>query len=127
MPVRRPSGFFWNNEVAGGDEYSAVARTGWGYDNFAVFLTVSGATVITLCIANDEPPSSENIPVDSPHYEATTSIFLPAFYLDTELKWTFSGSGSQAILIPDFTPLYSRLKNTTAGVTITASWLASGD
>lgn len=128
MSTRRLNGFYWNAQAnVGANAYSDVARSGWGYDNFAVFLTVSGPTSIVLCIANEDPPSSEGVPEDSPHYEATTNIFLPAFYLDTQLRWDFSQAGAMAILIPDFTPLYSRLKNLTAGVTITASWLASGD
>jgi hypothetical protein len=125
MPSRRASGYVWNNKVCAAAELSPVARTGWGYDNLCLFLTVSGATVITLLVGQPELKSAEGIDPDESEYADDT--FFPAFYLDTELKWTFSGGAVQGILVPDFAPLYFRLKNATNGVTVTASWIASGD
>ncbi len=122
MPTRRTTGYFWNNVVVTANAYSTVARTGWGYDNFTIWLQTSGETTLTLVTANDLDSTK-----DEPYYETTTSLFLPTFYLHDELKWTFTQAGSYNVIIPDFAPLYTRLKNSTNGVTITASWLALGD
>lgn len=118
MPTRRPSGTLWDADTLTANELSPLARTGWGYDNLCIFLSTNGATVITLLVP---PPTDE----DAPEIDDNTAY--PAFYLDTELKWTFSGAGSQAILIPDFAPQYFRLKSSANGVTVTAKWVASGD
>lgn len=127
MSTRRISGTFWDAIVVPANGFSHVTRTGWGYDNFSIYLDVSAATTITLLAAPQEPLSSEGINPDQASYEAATSEFMPLWYLDIELKWVFAGAAKRSILIPDFAPQYARLQSSGTNITITAKWLASGD
>lgn len=112
---------------------SKPVNAGRAADNFAFFITCSGAATFTLQAAMQGDFSSEGVWADESTPPAT---FFDFWYLgnsalgnSTPITLTFTTSASLATLVPDWEPMWCRLKRTDGGaaVTVTAGWEIQAD
>jgi len=116
MPGRRsgsPIGF-WDNVAAGANSVSTAVEVMRDADQLAIFVTVSGATTISVECAHSGAVNDDGTLTDD-----NASDWGQLYYIDTPLQIAFSSAGSISLIIPDFEPGWIRLRTSNA-VTITA-------
>lgn len=111
---------FWDNVAVGAGGTSNVVELPRGIDHLALWITVSGATTVSLEAAHSGEVTSEGILPDT-----NAANWAQIVYTNVPVQHIFAGAGSICLMIPDFEPAYIRLKSTSA-VTITAGWEAAG-
>lgn len=117
---------------------SAPQELGRGADNFSVYVQVTSApafiSTFLLQIAHSRGINADGTPADQ---NAASEIWHDAWYLgtagagnSTRIEITIPiGGGAIAMLVPDFTAGWARLKRTdaNAAVTVIAGWEIQSD
>lgn len=107
---------FWDNAAVLANGNSSSVELSRSADNLAIWITVSGATTISLQAAHRGDMTSEGV-----HPDANAANWAQVYYLSDPIQVIFSGAGSAVLLVPDFVPQYIRL-NSSGATTITAGW-----
>lgn len=106
----------WNAAVTGiNGKSNSIELPRWG-DQLAIYITVNGATTITV-----EVGQSADINTDGTLADTAPSTWFPLFWNQTQVQNVFAGSGSASIIVPDFVAAFVRLSSS-ASVTATAGW-----
>ena len=114
---------FWNNAAVLSNGTSNVVELPRGGEQLAIFVTTSATTNITVQVAHHGALTPEG---NEPDHSTLPSTWFNLYYIDTPCVLTFSGAGSQVILIPDFEPNWVRLLSSGAA-TITAGHEITGE
>lgn len=122
MTIRRvgDKNAFWDAATTGAAGVSTAVEVARGLEQFAVYVTVSGATTITVQVAHHGDVTSEGL-----EPEGNVGVWHDLYYLDTAISTVFAAAGSRVLMIPDFAPAWVRLKSS-ASVTATAGWEGTG-
>jgi hypothetical protein len=117
---------FWDNAAAvGAGANSSVVELSRGISNFMIWVTSSGATEIFVEIGMS-PDIVGGVEQDPPPGTWFDLLYLEQADTDRQ-KIVFAGAGSRALLIPDIAFRFVRLRNLTAGVTLTAGYSGVAD
>lgn len=116
MPLRRSGNptSLWNNVAVSANGTSNAVELARSADQIAIYITVSGATTVSLETAHSGAVTSEGVLSDT-----ATSDWGQLYYIDTPLQIQFTAAGSVSWIVPDFEPGWIRLRSSNA-VTITA-------
>jgi len=114
---------FWNNVAVGAAGTSTPVYLPRGVEQIAIYATVSGATTLTLEAAHHGALTAEG---NEPSQNNPPSTFYSVQYINTAVQLVFAGAGSIANIVPDFEPVWIRLRSAGA-VTITAGFEVTGD
>lgn len=115
---------FWGQdgvaEETGASGTSRPVQLGQAVDQFVFYVDVSGATVITVEVAHSGEPAADGTGPEAP----ADADYKALYWMDKAINFTFTGSGSAAIIVPDFTPGWVRLKSSN-DVSCLAGWEVS--
>ena len=112
---------FWDNAAAGANSVSNAVELSRSSENLAIYVTVGGATTITVEAAHPGDVTNEGILADG-----AAGDWGQVVYNVDPIQFVFAGAGSRVLLVPDFAPSWVRLR-TSAAVTITAGHLTSSE
>lgn len=116
---------FWNNAAVGAGGTSNAVELSRGTDHLAIYITVSGATTVTLEAAVSQQTSTEGVWTENAGSNGFAT-FIDSQNTASPVQYVFSGSGSACIRISDFVPRVVRLKSS-AAVTATAGYETTGE
>jgi hypothetical protein len=120
--IRGDKNQFWDNVATGAGGASAIVDVGRSVEQIVLFVTVGGATTISVEVAHPGDQTAEGI---FPEGADGSSVWHPFKYAnDAVIAHVFAGSGSVAIALPDVPFQHIRLKSTN-NVTATAGWLGT--
>jgi hypothetical protein len=141
MPLRRTGSptAFWDgattfNQATNPRGGSAVSAAGTsqavliprGGESLALFISVSGASTVSLEAAHHGANTAEGNEPDSKNPPAT-GLFYPVSYIGTAVSAVFAGAATICILVPDFAPGWIRLRSSQGPINITAGYEVVGD
>lgn len=122
----QPDGFWGvgtTQEVTGAGGASRAVQLGQAVSQFIVYLDVSDATVITIQAAHSGEPDVDGTGPQLPE----SSTYKNLYWKADPMTITFTGSGSRAVIVPDFTPGWVRLTSSNS-VSCLAGWeVSAGD
>ena len=107
---------FWgdesgNKEATGANGTSRPVALGQAVDQACVYVTVDGATTISVLTAHSNALTADGNDPDVDNPPATFMNLYYASAISTPVQYTFSGTGSAAIILPHFTPGWLQLKS----------------
>lgn len=111
----------WDNFAVGVSGVSNVAELPRRIESFAIYVTTSAATTVSVEVAH-----SGDLNSDGTLSDANAGVWYVSYYLNTPLQIVFASAGSASMIVPDFVPGWIRLRST-AAATITAGWEGIGE
>ena len=118
-----PDGFWGSGttkEATGASQASRAVQLGQAVDQFVFYVAVDAATTVTVQVAHSGEPTIDGTGPQPP----AASSYMNLYWLDKPISVTFSGAGSTALIVPDFTPGWVRLVSSN-NVNCLAGWEVS--
>lgn len=122
MSVRSGSATaFWNATVVGaGNTPSNAVKLARSGEQLTIYITTSATATFTVEVAHAGALNS-----DGTNSDANDSTWAPLQYLLDPITVTITGAGSKALIIPDWSAAWVRLR-TSAAATLTAGYELAG-
>lgn len=104
---------------------SRKVNVGQDVDQVVIYVSSSGAATFNVLVAHSGGLTPEG---DEPNLSTAPAdgFFYPLYYTGTQQKLTFAGSGTQAIVIPDWSATWVALQSTATVNAIAGIEAASG-